>query len=37
MSPDVAWARVREVRPFIRPTEAQIRQLECFAGQDVRE
>jgi protein tyrosine phosphatase (PTP) superfamily phosphohydrolase (DUF442 family) len=37
MSPDAAWARVRKVRPFIRPTEAQIRQLGRFAGQDVRE
>lgn len=35
LSPDTAWARVRQVRPFIRPTEAQTRQLERFAGWDV--
>jgi len=32
LSPDAAWARVRQVRPFIRPVEAQARQLERFAG-----
>jgi predicted protein tyrosine phosphatase len=35
LSPDAAWARVRQVRPFIRPTKAQISQLERFAGQAV--
>jgi protein tyrosine phosphatase (PTP) superfamily phosphohydrolase (DUF442 family) len=34
MSPDAAWARVRQVRPFIRPTEAQTQQLERFARWD---
>ncbi len=26
-----AWARVRQVRPFVRPTAAQVAQLERFA------
>jgi protein tyrosine phosphatase (PTP) superfamily phosphohydrolase (DUF442 family) len=30
-TPDEAWARVRQVRPFVRPTAAQIAQLERFA------
>ena len=30
---DEAWARVRRVRPFVRPTAAQIAQLERFAEQ----
>jgi len=35
LSPDAAWERVRRVRPFIRPTEAQRKQLERFAGRDI--
>jgi hypothetical protein len=31
LSLDEAWARVRKVRPFVRPTAAQIAQLERFA------
>ena len=30
---DEAWARVRRIRPFVRPTAAQIAQLERFAEQ----
>ena len=30
-TPEEAWARVRQVRPFIRPTAAQTAQLERFA------
>jgi hypothetical protein len=26
-----AWARVRQVRPFVRPTAVQVAQLERFA------
>jgi predicted protein tyrosine phosphatase len=36
MSPDEAWARIREVRPFIRPTLVQVEQLERFAAQNPR-
>ena len=32
MPPAEAWERVRAVRPFIKPTAAQIEQLDCFAG-----
>ena len=32
-TPDEAWARVRQVRPFVRPTPVQIAQLERFAEQ----
>ena len=28
-----AWTRIREVRPFIRPTAVQVAQVECFAAQ----
>ena len=34
LTPDEAWDRIRQVRPFIRPTEAQVEQIERFAGQD---
>jgi len=33
LTPDEAWARVRAVRPFIRPTAAQVRQLGRFAAE----
>ena len=33
MTPDQAWARIRVVRPFIKPTQAQIEQLQRFANQ----
>jgi protein tyrosine phosphatase len=32
LSPDQAWARIQEVRPFVRPERAQIEQLERFAA-----
>jgi protein tyrosine phosphatase (PTP) superfamily phosphohydrolase (DUF442 family) len=31
LTPDEAWARLRQVRPFVRPTSVQIAQLERFA------
>jgi protein tyrosine phosphatase (PTP) superfamily phosphohydrolase (DUF442 family) len=36
MSPGEAWDRIRQNRPFIRPTLAQTEQLECFAEQVTR-
>jgi len=33
LSPDEAWARIRQVRPFVRPMPPQVAQLERFAGQ----
>ena len=30
-SPEEAWAEIRRVRPYIRPSAAQIEQLEVFA------
>lgn len=30
LTPDQAWARIRRVRPFIRPTAAQIDSIEAF-------
>jgi protein-tyrosine phosphatase len=33
LSADEAWERIREVRPFVRPTPAQIDQIEHFAAQ----
>ena len=30
---DQAWARIREARPFIRPTAVQVQQIERFAAQ----
>jgi protein-tyrosine phosphatase len=32
LSPQEAWARIRAVRPFIRPKPAQIEQIEQFAA-----
>jgi predicted protein tyrosine phosphatase len=33
LTPEQAWARIQEVRPFIRPTDPQIAQLERFGAQ----
>jgi len=33
LSPDEAWARIREVRPFVRPQAVQVEQVERFAAQ----
>ena len=33
LTPEQAWARVRDVRPFIRPTTVQVEQLERFAAE----
>ena len=33
LTPDQAWARIREVRPFIRPNPVQVAQVERFASQ----
>lgn len=33
LTPDRAWARIREVRPFIRPAPVQVAQVERFAAQ----
>jgi protein-tyrosine phosphatase len=33
LAPEQAWARIREVRPFIRPTDPQVAQLERFSAQ----
>lgn len=33
LSSEEAWARIRQVRPFIRPTAVQLEQLERFAAQ----
>jgi len=33
LTEDEAWARIRTVRPFIRPTPVQVEQLRRFAGQ----
>jgi protein tyrosine phosphatase (PTP) superfamily phosphohydrolase (DUF442 family) len=33
-TPEQAWARIRQVRPFVRPTPAQIEQLERFCASD---
>ena len=33
LMPDRAWARVRKVRPFIRPSAVQVAQIERFAAQ----
>jgi protein-tyrosine phosphatase len=33
LTPEQAWARIRKVRPFIRPTAVQVAQLERFAVQ----
>ena len=33
LTPNQAWARIRAVRPFIRPTAAQVEQLGRFAAE----
>jgi protein-tyrosine phosphatase len=33
LTPNEAWDRIREFRPFVRPTPVQIEQLERFATQ----
>jgi protein tyrosine phosphatase (PTP) superfamily phosphohydrolase (DUF442 family) len=33
LTPEQAWARIRQVRPFIRPRQEQIAQVERFAAQ----
>ena len=33
LTPEQAWARIREVRPYIRPTDPQVAQLERFFAQ----
>jgi hypothetical protein len=33
LSPAQAWDIIRQARPFIRPTAAQIEQLERFTSQ----
>jgi len=33
LTPDQAWARIREVRPFIRPKPVQVAQVERFVGE----
>jgi predicted protein tyrosine phosphatase len=33
LTPKQAWARIRQVRPFIRPKRGQIAQVERFAAQ----
>ncbi|MBL7063760.1 MAG: dual specificity protein phosphatase family protein [Anaerolineae bacterium] len=32
LTPDRAWMRIREVRPFIRPAPVQVAQVERFVG-----
>jgi predicted protein tyrosine phosphatase len=33
LTPDQAWARIRDARPFIRPTAVQIERIERFAAE----
>jgi predicted protein tyrosine phosphatase len=33
LTPEQAWARIRAVRPYIRPTDPQVAQLERFFAQ----
>lgn len=33
MTPQEAWARIRKVRPFVRPTPFQVAQIDRFAEQ----
>jgi dual specificity MAP kinase phosphatase len=33
LSPDRAWATIRQVRPFVKPTPVQLAQIERFAAQ----
>jgi predicted protein tyrosine phosphatase len=35
LTPEQAWATIRDVRPFIRPTPVQIAQLERFSALDL--
>jgi protein tyrosine phosphatase (PTP) superfamily phosphohydrolase (DUF442 family) len=35
MTADRAWARIRDRRPFIRPTQVQVEQLERFSAQEL--
>ncbi len=32
LSPEEGWAKIRQARPFIRPTQVQIKRLEEFAA-----
>jgi len=32
LTPEQAWARIRQVRPFVRPKRVQVAQVERFAG-----
>ena len=34
LTPEQAWARIRAVRPFVRPTPVQVAQIERFAAED---
>jgi protein tyrosine phosphatase (PTP) superfamily phosphohydrolase (DUF442 family) len=34
LTADQAWTRIREARPFIRPTAVQIEQIDRFAAQE---
>lgn len=34
LTPEEAWAKIREVRPFIRPKPEQVAQVERFAAKD---
>jgi hypothetical protein len=33
LTPDQAWARIQEVRPFVRPKPGQVAQVERFAAE----
>lgn len=33
LAPDEAWTQIRRVRPFIRPSQVQLEQLELYARQ----
>ena len=33
LTPEEAWARIRDVRPFVRPTEEQLDRLRAFAAE----
>ena len=34
LAPEQAWARIRQVRPFVRPNPLQVAQVERFAAQE---
>ena len=34
LAPEQAWARIRQVRPFVRPNPLQVTQVERFAAQE---